>query len=117
MDTSHFKHKLEEELSLVEKELRDVASQDPETGVWSPKTGEMDTASPIAEKNEAGDAIEEFEEHLSELEVLKARWSEVKHALEKIERGSYGTCEVDGEPIEPERLEANPAARTCTTHM
>ena len=31
-----------------------------------------------------------------------------------LERGSgYGTCEVCGEPIAPERLEARPTARTC----
>ncbi|MCM2577572.1 TraR/DksA family transcriptional regulator [Streptomyces meridianus] len=34
-------------------------------------------------------------------------------ALERLERGVYGRCEVCGEPIPMERLEVRPAARTC----
>ena len=36
---------------------------------------------------------------------------EVLDAIRRIERGSYGICEVTGEPIEPLRLEAIPWAR------
>jgi Tfp pilus assembly PilM family ATPase len=42
---------------------------------------------------------------------------EVMTALTKIEEGTYGTCEVSGDEIETDRLEANPAARTCKAHM
>jgi RNA polymerase-binding transcription factor DksA len=41
----------------------------------------------------------------------------VVHALGKIEAGTYGVCEVSGMDIEEDRLEANPAARTCKAHM
>jgi len=34
-------------------------------------------------------------------------------ALERIEAGDYGRCEVCGEPIAADRLLARPAARTC----
>ena len=34
-----------------------------------------------------------------------------------IAAGTYGTCEVSGEQIEEDRLEADPAARTCKAHM
>ncbi|GAA1657765.1 TraR/DksA C4-type zinc finger protein [Kribbella alba] len=34
-------------------------------------------------------------------------------ALERIEAGDYGRCELCGQPIAPERLLARPAARTC----
>jgi RNA polymerase-binding transcription factor DksA len=37
----------------------------------------------------------------------------IKDALRKIEDGSYGTCEVCGRPIAPERLAAMPWARLC----
>jgi RNA polymerase-binding transcription factor DksA len=37
----------------------------------------------------------------------------IKDALRKIEDGSYGTCEVCGRPIAPERLAAIPWARLC----
>jgi RNA polymerase-binding transcription factor DksA len=52
-------------------------------------------------------SIEEHEEHLLE---------EIDAALKRIEEGSYGTCEVDGTPIEFERLQALPWARTHLKH-
>lgn len=36
---------------------------------------------------------------------------EIDHALTKFEKGTYGICEVSGEPIPEERLEAIPWAR------
>jgi len=36
---------------------------------------------------------------------------EIDHALAKFELGTYGICEVSGEPIPMERLEAIPWAR------
>ncbi|MER6787961.1 TraR/DksA C4-type zinc finger protein [Streptomyces sp. NPDC000658] len=42
-------------------------------------------------------------EHLEELD----------RALERLERGEYGQCEVCGKTIPPERLEIRPAATTC----
>jgi len=36
---------------------------------------------------------------------------EIDEALERIRRGTYGTCELTGKPIEPARLEAIPWTR------
>lgn len=41
---------------------------------------------------------------------------EVDAALARVAGGTYGVCEVCGEPITPERLEARPAARRCLRH-
>lgn len=117
MNTEHVKHRLEEELRSVEKELSSVAAQNPETGDWEAKEVSMDTQSPIAEANEAGDKIEEYENNRGINNALEGRWRDIKDALAKIEAGTYGTCEVGGEAIEEDRLEANPAARTCKAHM
>jgi RNA polymerase-binding transcription factor DksA len=38
---------------------------------------------------------------------------DIDDALRKIEDGTYGTCEVCGKPIAPERLTAIPWARLC----
>ena len=38
---------------------------------------------------------------------------EIQAALGRIEAGTYGTCEVCGKAISPERLEALPIARRC----
>lgn len=38
---------------------------------------------------------------------------ELNRALERLERGQYGRCEVCGGTIPPERLEIRPAATRC----
>ncbi len=43
---------------------------------------------------------------------LRRQLDEVDAAVERIEAGTYGIDEITGEPIDPERLEAEPTART-----
>jgi len=115
-DTEHFKGKLEEELKLLEEELTSIGRINPENpGDWQALPSVMDTSH--ADENEVADTIEEFEENTGILKQLEIRFNEVKSALEKISNGTYGICEVSGEPIERERLEANPAAKTSIRHM
>jgi RNA polymerase-binding transcription factor DksA len=116
MNTEHFKGKLEEERDLLIKQLGDIAVED-SNGLWSAKDPQMDVMSPIAEPNEAADKIEELDERGEEVTSLSARLSDVRLALEHIETGTYGRCEVCDKAIEEERLEANPAARTCMEHL
>ena len=116
MNTEHFKEKLEEERALITKELGEIAVEG-ENGLWSPKDPHMDVMPPQAEPNEAADKLEELDERGEEVTTLSARLSDVTNALANIEQGTYGICEVGGEEIEEERLEANPAARTCIQHM
>jgi RNA polymerase-binding transcription factor DksA len=54
----------------------------------------------------------EREKDLSILEQLEAELAELQAALERIDNGTYGIDEVTGDPIDPERLEALPTART-----
>lgn len=54
----------------------------------------------------------EREKDLSILDNLEAELAEIEAALARVEAGTYGTDEVTGEPIAPERLEAVPIART-----
>ena len=118
MNTAHFKELLEKELAIVEAELKTVGVQDPKNpGDWETKDTGMDVMTPAADANEAADKIEEFEENQAIDAGLTARYNDIKAALGKIEDGTYGVCEVSGEPIEEDRLEANPAARTCKAHM
>ncbi len=117
MNTEHFKGKLQEELSLLTRQLSDIAAKDPVTGLWAARAADMDTATPQQEPNEAADKIEELDERGEEVSTLSARLADVERALEHIEAGTYGLCEVCNKAIDEERLEVNPAARTCTEHM
>src|SRR3990167_8482660 len=115
---AEFKKKLEGELALVEKELKGVAAQNPKNPAdWASKETEMETMPPVADPNEAADKIEEYNAHRAITGELEVRYNDIKAALKKIEKGKYGLCEVSGEPIEEDRLAANPAARTCKKHM
>ena len=40
------------------------------------------------------------------------RLAEVEAALQRVADGTYGRCERCGHPVEPERLQARPTART-----
>lgn len=52
-------------------------------------------------------ALEEHEEHLLD---------EIDAAIKRIDDGAYGTCEVSGEEIGFDRLQALPWARTTLEH-
>lgn len=41
---------------------------------------------------------------------------QVKGALERVGKGTYGICEHCHAPINPARLQARPTARTCVQH-
>jgi len=116
IDIKYFENKLREEFSLIEKELNEVGRKNPDNKAdWEAEPAEMNTDS--ADSNETADNIEEYEGNTAVLKELEIRFNDVKDALAKIEKGTYGLCEVDGSPIEEERLIANQAARTCKKHM
>jgi RNA polymerase-binding transcription factor DksA len=70
-----------------------------------------------ADDNELADKMEELGDNKGILDSLEKQLKDINSALEKITKGTYGICEVSGEPIERERLIANPAARTSMKHM
>jgi len=44
---------------------------------------------------------------------LRETLGDIDNALEKIDKGTYGTCERCGKPVGEDRLAAMPAARLC----
>jgi RNA polymerase-binding protein DksA len=50
---------------------------------------------------------------LAILERTESQLADVDRALERLDAGTYGTCEACGEPIGAARLRARPAARLC----
>jgi DnaK suppressor protein len=115
-DLEYFKKKLEKEKLLLEEELKTVGHKNPEVaGGWEASPEDIDADS--ADDNEVADKMGGLEGNNAILEKLDKQLTEVNDALERVEKGTYGTCEVSDEPIEKERLEANPSARTCLKHM
>ena len=113
----YFKDKLEKEKALLEKELQSVGRINPENpSDWQATPPVMDTGL-NPDENEVADTIEEFENNTAILKQLEIRFNEIQDALKKTETGKYGICSVGGEEIEEDRLEANPAATTCRSHM
>lgn len=55
----------------------------------------------------------ERERDLSTLEQVEAELAEVAAAFERLDAGTYGTCEACGRPIGEERLQALPFTRFC----
>lgn len=116
MNTTHLKAKLEKELKLLETELATVGQVNPANpDDWQATPNNLNVTN--ADKNELADQIENYEGNTAILKQLEIQLNDVKLALEKIENGTYGTCEVGGEAIAEDRLEAMPSARTCIEHI
>jgi DnaK suppressor protein len=117
IDINYFKNKLNQELKILDAELQRVAQKNPSnSNDWQVKPADVEEETSDFRDEVAGQ-IEEMDEKVEIEANLESRWRHVKSALAKIERGAYGLCEIGNEPIELERLEANPAARTCKQHL
>ncbi len=111
-----FEELLKAELATLEKELKSIGQRNPTNPAdWEAKPDKMDVMA--SDSNEVADSIESYEENTGILKQLEIRFNEVKSALDRIKNGTYGLCEVDQQPIEENRLEANPAATSCVKHI
>jgi DnaK suppressor protein len=69
--------------------------------------------SPDPTTGEGGSMAFEYEKELSVFNNAKDLLDKTEYALERLEKGDYGTCESCGEPIPVARLEAVPYATLC----
>lgn len=76
-------------------------------------TSERREGSPFGKREEEASETFELEKRLVLGKGLRDTLSEIEHALEKCEAGTYGLCDSCGQPIEPARLEALPQASLC----
>ena len=93
--------------SLENEHLHDEPAQDSAADLSHVHQHLADTAS---------DAFER-EKEFSILEQVEAELAAVDSALDRLDVGTYGTCEVCGGSIPDERLAAVPAARFCMDHQ
>ena len=69
--------------------------------------------SPFGKREEEATETLELEKRLVLEKRIRDQLAEVEHALHKFEEGTYGLCDICGQPIDPARLEALPQASWC----
>ncbi len=115
MKNDALRKKLEDEKEILVNELKEIGVNiDPETGDWEAVPEDQ---APTADNNDLADKFESYEERSDMLKTLETRYREILSALAKMDSTGFGICETCGAPIEKDRLEANPGARTCKMHM
>jgi RNA polymerase-binding transcription factor DksA/ribosome-associated translation inhibitor RaiA len=109
------RRRLRDELERLEAVRAAVAVEHFDEESAKDSVGEMSSA----DQHPADLGTETFERErgLSQLADLDGRIDEVRRALVRVGRGTYGRCEVCGAEIPDERLIAVPAARFCLEHQ
>lgn len=116
VDTAQYKERLQEMLTELTEELQAIGVKNPDIAEdWTAIPEGVETGE--ADPNVGADRVEEWEERRATLSALETRYNNIRRALGKIANGTFGICELGGEEIEADRLDANPAARTCKAHL
>ena len=111
-----FKKKLLYEKERLMKELTELGVRNPRASAdWIPIPEDVERFE--ADPNIVADQSENWAERRGTLDALETRFNNVTRALLKLEDGMYGTCEICTGNIEGDRLNVNPAARTCKKHL
>jgi DnaK suppressor protein len=76
-------------------------------------TDERREGSPFGKREEEATEAMEFEKRLALENRLQTMLIEVDRALQKLEDGTYGICDVCNNPIDPARMEVLPQAIQC----
>ena len=107
----------------LKKILADITTDLQELGIHNPQVPEdwiavpHETIDPEPDENIAADRREDWQERRATVATLETRYNNIVRALQKIEDGIYGVCEICNQPIEMDRLTVNPAARTDKAHL
>jgi RNA polymerase-binding transcription factor DksA len=93
---------LHDEQAGLQAQLKELGYADQGSGL-NYDSNFADSSQVTAERGEAERLAAELREALDEVEA----------AIQRLQDGTYGSCEVCGKPIGAARLEAMPAARLC----
>ena len=69
--------------------------------------------SPFGKREEEATETVELEKRLAIEKRVGDLLAEVEHTMRKFEEGTYGSCDLCGQSIDPDRLEALPQANLC----
>jgi DnaK suppressor protein len=101
MDLSAERERLERELAEAEAELAMINKKLADKADFS--------------LGEGAPTVYEWEMNLALRQTAEGKIQSIRAALKRIQEGSYGLCQVCGQPIDPDRLEILPHTTLCIT--
>jgi DnaK suppressor protein len=107
VDPEQVRRVLETELETLRAEIGEITA--------TPR----DPMASVSFGKRVGEGTSQAVERITQVDAVKhldAKLRDVERALEKLGEGTYGVCDVGGEPIGQERLEAIPWAVRCVEH-
>ena len=110
VDKAKARKRLEQERVRLEG-VRDGLRRDQGERSQADAAGELSSVD--QHPGDLGTETFEQEKNISLLEQVEDELLQIEAAFERLDRGTYGTCQVCGRPIGKERLEALPATRFC----
>lgn len=99
LDSISERARLEQELAHAQEELALIKQKLEEKGDFGLGQG--------------ASTVYEWEMNLALRESAEAKIKSIKAALDRLDRGNYGICEICGQAIDPARLEILPHTRLC----
>ncbi|RYX84575.1 hypothetical protein EON83_09505 [bacterium] len=105
LDVAHYRDRLFEEIAKFEEEREYLrsSSSDADGNLPEDPDSDEDTA-------DLASSLMDKEMDMSVEEEIEETMTAIDHALQKIQDGTYGICDVSGEPIPKSRLELLPWA-------
>ncbi len=97
---------------LIEMEARLTAGIDGATA-----HGREQSEKSVGDSGDASVASQNVNRGFAKAEFGANVLGQVRDALRRIDAGTFGNCAVDGQPIEPQRLEASPWVPYCLKHQ
>jgi DnaK suppressor protein len=105
--------KFKKQREQLEIELKRLADELAQLQTSASSSEERREGSPFGKREEEATETLELEKRLTMENRIRQEMAAVEHALEKIDKGTYGLCDNCGQPIAEERLEALPQANLC----
>ena len=99
LDSTSERAKLEQELARAQEELALINQKLEEKGDFGLGQG--------------ASTVYEWEMNLALRESAEAKIQSIQMALDRLDKGDYGLCEVCSQPIDPDRLEILPHTTLC----
>ncbi len=99
--------------SHLESEQKRLIEQLEQLEADAQPTEERREGSPFGKREEEATESFELEKRLALEKQTRDQMAAVEHALSKFDKGTYGLCDICGQPIDPARLEALPQASLC----